>query len=174
MTTANHNNLINILAFQVIWWAGVLAGNQLILIPALLVVWHFVVSPQKVIDAKVMFSVVVIGVLSDSLLAAVGIFEFTQLPIWLLLLWGYFAISLNYSLSLFNALPVAIQALLGGIFGSLSYIGGANLGAVSLPYGTAFTSGVLFLIWCLLFPLCLKISLVIRSKQPIKETGQYI
>ena len=174
MTKANHNNLINIFAFQVIWWAGVLAGNQLLFIPILLLIWHFIVSSDKALDAKVMFIGVVIGVMTDSLLVATGLFEFTQLPIWLVLLWAYFAISLNYSLSLFNSMPAALQAFLGGVFGSLSYIGGANLGAVGLPHSTAFSAAVLFLIWCFLFPCLLKISLIIRNKQPIRETSQFI
>ncbi|WP_192022313.1 DUF2878 domain-containing protein [Shewanella sp. WPAGA9] len=148
----SHTNIINACAFQVIWWAGVLAGNQLILIPALLIVWHFVVSQQNKWDLKVMLVSALAGCLVDSLLTVFGIFEFASFPIWLGLLWAYFAISLNYSLALFNHLPVAIQALLGGVFGSLSYIGGANLGAVTLPQGTATTAIVLFVIWFVLFP----------------------
>ncbi|GIU47831.1 MULTISPECIES: DUF2878 domain-containing protein [Shewanella] len=164
MLLSGHTNIINACAFQVIWWAGVLAGNQLVIIPALLIVWHFVVSKQKRHDVKVLFICGLLGVLVDSLLTMSGFFEFAVFPLWLGLLWGYFAISLNYSLGLFNHLPIAAQSLLGGIFGSLSYIGGANLGAVDLPHGLLVSALGLFIIWSLLFPMFLHLANIIGLK----------
>ncbi|WP_153913622.1 DUF2878 domain-containing protein [Shewanella sp. TC10] len=164
MPLSAHTNIINALAFQVIWWAGVLAGNQLIIIPVLLVVWHFVVSQQKKFDFKVLVVCGVIGIALDTVLTFTGLFEFTVFPFWLGLLWCYFAISLNYSLALFNRLPISVQALLGGVFGSLSYIGGANLQAVSLPNGTVFSGLILLMVWSLMFPLLLWIAKTIGLK----------
>ena len=164
MQLSAHTNIINVLAFQVIWWAGVLAGNQLIIIPILLVVWHFVVSQQKKFDFKVLAVCGVIGIALDTVLTLTGLFEFTVFPFWLGLSWCYFAISLNYSLALFNRLPISVQALLGGVFGSLSYICGANLQAVSLPNGTVFSGLILLMVWSLMFPLLLWIAKTIGLK----------
>ncbi|MCL1043953.1 DUF2878 domain-containing protein [Shewanella electrodiphila] len=164
MPHSAHTNIINALAFQVIWWAGVLAANQLIIIPIILIIWHFVASQQKSFDFKVLMVCASVGILLDTVLVGIGLFEFQVFPLWLGLLWGYFALSLNYSLALFNHFPISIQALLGGIFGSLSYIGGANLNAVDLPYGTVTSGLALMLIWSLMFPLFLWLSKVIGLK----------
>ncbi|WP_076541105.1 DUF2878 domain-containing protein [Shewanella sp. UCD-KL21] len=174
MLWVNHNIIINVIAFQIIWWAGVLAGNQLLYIPGLLLIWHFIVSRQRALDFKVMLSCTIIGVLIDLTLTLTGLFSFTVVPIWLLLLWCYFAISLNYSLGFFSGLPIIVQVLVGGVFGSLSYLAGANFGAVDFPHGDLFTTAILAMIWALLMPLFLYIAKFIRHKHEVKQISQLI
>ena len=49
-------------------------------------------------------------------------------------------------------LPLILQALLGGIFGTLSYVAGAQFNAVTLPYGNVISAVVLFFVWLVLLP----------------------
>jgi hypothetical protein len=83
---------------------------------------------------------------------------FAQTPYWLALLWLIFSLSLKYSLVFFQRIHIIGQALFGGIFGTLSYIAGAEFGAVDLPYGLWVTVGVLAVIWSVLFPVLLFVS----------------
>lgn len=150
--------ILNALSFQLVWWAGVLAGNQLILLSILLIAGHFLLSqsPQK--DAQLMCFCALVGMSVDTLLTWFGLFVFAQTPYWLALLWLIFALSLGYSLVFFQQLNLVLQALFGGIFGALSYIAGAEFGAVVLPHGHWFSGIVLAVIWSVLFPVLLLIS----------------
>ncbi|MEM1435175.1 MAG: DUF2878 family protein, partial [Pseudomonadota bacterium] len=53
-------------------------------------------------------------------------------PLWIALLWFGVALSVNHSLSLLRDYPLA-GALGVGLFAPFSYLGGAKLGAVTIP-----------------------------------------
>tara|TARA_R110002033_G_scaffold165757_2_gene203765 strand:+ start:1233 stop:1763 length:531 start_codon:yes stop_codon:yes gene_type:complete len=150
--------LINAVCFQLVWWAGVLAHNQLILLSILLIVGHFLLSTSVRHDALVMCVCGAIGITVDSLLVWFGVFEFNNIPYWLGLLWLYFALCLDYSLALFRKFSLWLQALLGGVFGCFSYLAGAKFDAVMLPLGEVWSAVILVLIWSCLFPVLLFIS----------------
>ena len=150
--------LINAVCFQLVWWAGVLAQNQLLLLSILLILSHFLLSPSARHDALVMGVCGAIGIAVDSLLVWFGVFEFANIPYWLGLLWLYFALCLDYSLSVFRKFPLWLQSVLGGVFGCLSYLAGAKFDAVELPLGDAWSALILALIWSGLFPVLLIIS----------------
>jgi len=150
--------LMNALCFQLVWWAGVLAHNQFILLSVLLLISHFLFSKSVRHDALLMCVCGVMGIAVDSLLLWFGVFEFNITPYWLALLWCYFALSLDYSLGFFRTLPLWLQSLLGGLFGSLSYLTGAKFDAVVLPLGDVWSALVLALIWSGLFPVLLWVS----------------
>ncbi|WP_351017506.1 DUF2878 domain-containing protein [Shewanella sp. AC91-MNA-CIBAN-0169] len=150
--------LINALCFQLVWWAGVLAHNQLILLSILLLIGHFLLSTSVRHDALVMCVCGVIGIAVDSLLVWFGVFEFANIPYWLGLLWFYFALCLDYSLAFFRKFPIWLQALFGGVFGCLSYLAGAKFNAVMLPLGEMWSAFILALIWSCLFPVLLAVS----------------
>ena len=108
---------------------------------------------------------VLLGLLVDGLLTITGVFIFTApgfslpIPLWLLALWAGFSLTLPYSLNYLQGHPV-ICALLGGIFGPLSYWAGARFDAVSFGQDLYFTLGLLAIVWACVFPLCM----VIESK----------
>ncbi|MGI2169116.1 DUF2878 domain-containing protein [Shewanella sp. MF05960] len=149
---------LNALSFQLVWWAGVLAGNQLVLLSILLILGHFLLSQAPRQDLQLMCLCAVIGMSVDTALTLFGVFVFAQTPYWLALLWLAFALSLRYSLVFFQKVPVFWQALFGGVFGTLSYVAGAEFGAVLLPHGQWVSGIVLLVIWSVLFPVLLLIS----------------
>lgn len=150
--------ILNALSFQLVWWAGVLAGNQLILLSILLIVGHFLLSQSPRQDLQLMCLCAVVGMSVDTALTLFGVFVFADTPYWLALLWFAFALSLRYSLVFFLRIHVFWQALFGGVFGTLSYIAGAEFGAVLLPYGQWVSGIVLVVIWSVLFPVLLLMS----------------
>ncbi|WP_137222495.1 DUF2878 domain-containing protein [Shewanella sp. MEBiC00475] len=150
--------VINAVCFQLVWWAGVLGHNQLVLLSILLIISHFLLSTSVRHDVRVMCVCGGIGIIVDSLLTGFGVFEFNIIPYWLGLLWLYFALSLHYSLAIFRTFPIWLQSLLGGLFGCLSYMAGAKFDAVVLPLGNVWSVFILALIWSGLFPVLLHIS----------------
>jgi uncharacterized membrane protein YhaH (DUF805 family) len=52
-------------------------------------------------------------------------------PFWLWMLWVLFALTLNTSLAFLKQAPLILSALAGLVFGPLTYIAGAQLGAAS-------------------------------------------
>jgi hypothetical protein len=164
--------LINAVCFQLVWWSGVLAHNQLILLSILLIISHFLLSKSVRHDALVMCVCGVIGIVIDCFLVWFGVFEFNIVPYWLAVLWCYFALSLDYSLAFFKTLPLWLQSLIGGVFGSLSYLAGAKFGAVVLPLGDGWSALILALIWSGLFPVLLWVSKRIAPANMVLEDNQ--
>ncbi len=145
--------IFNALTFQLVWWSSVLYGNQALALLCLLLMLHFGLSPSPMKDAGLMIRFSLIGWLVDGLLAFAGVFSFTAFPFWLLLLWLHFSITLHHSLSFCRRLPGWVQAVLGGVAGCLSYLGGARFGAVALPLGHIASAAILMIIWSVLLPL---------------------
>ncbi|QYJ79782.1 DUF2878 domain-containing protein [Shewanella acanthi] len=163
----NHRGFIfyNAVSFQLVWWSSVLWGNWSLLLTIPLLLLHFglvtsIENPHSCRrDLLVMIKVGVLGVAIDALLTLLGVFEFNTSPWWLDCLWLHFGLSLNHSLNFLRALPVFLQAILGGVFGSLSYLGGAQFYAVSLPLGVSTSALILAVLWTILLPLFVKIAL---------------
>ncbi len=164
--------LYNALSFQLVWWASVLWANWSLLLTIPLLLLHFVLvtsienAPACHRDLHTMIRVGMLGVAIDALLTLLGVFEFNTSPWWLDCLWLHFGLSLNHSLNFLRALPVFLQAILGGVFGSLSYLGGAHFYAVTLPLGMSTSALILALLWATLLPLFVKIVL---SQQLIRR-----
>ena len=156
--------LYNALSFQLVWWLSVLWLNLslLLTIPLLLIHFRLLASSGKrqfrQIDLLAMAKVGSLGIGIDVGLTLLGLFEFAVLPWWLACLWLHFALSLNHSLAFIRALPLALQALLGGVFGALSYLAGAQFHAVTLPLGNIISALLLFVLWSTLLPLVIKLT----------------
>ncbi|MDH0447770.1 MULTISPECIES: DUF2878 domain-containing protein [unclassified Shewanella] len=160
--------LYNSLSFQCVWWTGVLFGNRALLLSIPLLVLHFILLPRVETaaiprDLSAMLKIGLLGMAVDSLLTLASVFEFSAFPAWLACLWLHFALSLHHSLKLIRAFAIVLQAILGAIFGSLSYLAGAAFHAVSLPYGEGVSAVFLAIIWAVLLPLFIKLSRSHRS-----------
>ena len=114
---------------------------------------HGLFSPQRSRDLRLL-PLALVGCLLDALLWQLGLFEFAAgFPLWLALLWLGFALTLAHGLRWLLRLPRWQQALLGGCGGASSYLAGAAMGAVHLPWGLGISSAVLALIWAGWLPL---------------------
>ncbi|MFV0597289.1 DUF2878 domain-containing protein [Shewanella sp.] len=167
--------LYNALSFQCVWWTGVLFGNSALLLSIPLLVLHFILLPWGETagaiprDLSTMFKVGLLGIVIDSLLTLTGVFEFKVFPSWLVCLWLHFALSVHHSLSFIRAFAIVLQAILGGVFGSLSYLAGARLHAVSLPFGEGISAIILTIIWAMLLPIFIYLS---RSRRQLRQTSE--
>lgn len=139
--------MINAIMFQVCWWSAVLWQNAAIPLLVLMLALHLWLSPTRKADLILMSKVSAAGIVMDTILTVLGVFQFAQIPIWLALLWLCFAMSLPHSLLFLKAFPPVFTFAFGSVFGCLSYLAGANFNAVNLPLGWQMSSAILMLCW---------------------------
>jgi hypothetical protein len=156
------NRFLNALGFQMGWWACVIGAGMDQELPALafccvLVYAHLFFSPIRTSEIKLALSTWVIGAVIDSGLQYASIIHFygwslAQLsPFWLWMLWVLFALTLNTSLAFFKQAPLILSAVVGLVFGPLSYIAGAQLGAASFDNSLPHLA-ILGVTWMLAMP----------------------
>lgn len=129
--------LLQFAGFKLCWF-GLILIPQLAIWPALLYwvwsVWHLAGKARMAV-----LGISVIGILMDSLLLQNGVFSFVDsayLPMWLLLLWGCFALVLVQVLAGWLR-RWWLGALAGAVTGPLAYWGGATLGGKLLFVDTS-------------------------------------
>ena len=67
--------IFNAISFQLVWWSGVLYGNDAIALSLLLLLVHFLLSLQKKMDFQIMLFFGGSGILVDCILMWSGFFE---------------------------------------------------------------------------------------------------
>ncbi|WP_432823955.1 DUF2878 domain-containing protein [Trichloromonas sp.] len=156
-------NLINVILFQLAWFAAVLGAARglpwlgpLALLPVVGV--HLALSDNRDKELILLVSAGALGFCFDTTLVATGTFvpighllPFPFSPPWMVGLWMNFATTLNVSLAwLRNRYLAAV--LFGAVGGPLAYYSGARLGAtVGHPSPEGLT--LLALGWGLMTPL---------------------
>ena len=136
----------------------------------LLIGLHFLFSPTKSSDLKVM-PIALIGIGIDLSLTYTGVFEFTNSPIWLFVLWLGFSLTLNHSIAKIGQLHTVLIALFGGCFGTISYLAGWRFNAVEFPFGLYSTALILVSVWALLLPSLFHIDRKLRRLVVAKATS---
>lgn len=160
-------NLINFVIFQVIWFVLILGKNDYLFIALLLLGLHFYLVKDAVNELKLVGIITALGTLVDSVLAHAEVFVFNDpihtlmIPLWLLVVWSGFAITLTHSLSYFHS-RFWLSVCAGMVGGPASYLAGERLGAVAFSHSTLITALCLGVLWAILFPL--SIGLAKQSK----------
>lgn len=158
-----NNKLVNFIVFQVGWFSCVLsAANGYpwvgLMVVSLIVALHIHAAKQRTHEFQLLALAVVLGLVFDSLLVSTGWVRYPSgmliagiAPYWILAMWALFSITLNLSMGwLKNSLILA--SVMGAIFGPLSYLAGARLGAIILV--DAVSSMVLLaIVWALVMPI---------------------
>lgn len=157
---------INFIWFQAIWFFAVLYTQQAVTFLLLSLALHLFLTPTRKADFMTLISITLLGALADYLLTFLTIFTFTNtlfIPLWLILLWSHFALTLNHGMSWLSKLPRYGQVLFGAIFGTLSYYAGAKLGAVTLHQNLILSLLAMSVIWGTLLPVYIEIALFNRG-----------
>ena len=159
--------LLNLVLFQLVWWAtilGVASGHPwlgpLVILPATGL--HLWLSKSRRGELRLLLMCGLVGFCFDTLLMTAGLFAPRPYlfphpfsPPWMVVLWLNLATTLNVSLGWLHKRPL-LAALLGGIGGPLSYYGGAKLGAAAVPTYSALL--VLVVGWAIVTPLLLRVA----------------
>lgn len=124
---------------------------------------HFLFSPRRRHDWR-LIPVALAGCLLDGLLWWLGLFQFSAgFPLWLVLLWCGFALTLSHGLRWLRPLPRWQQALFGMLGGASSYVAGAAMGAVHLPWGIWISTALLAVIWMGWLPVLLWVTVTLEG-----------
>lgn len=160
--------LLNIIAFQVGWFACVLGGAHGwpwlgVVVTAALVALHLFRAARPRAETVLILFSGLLGAVADSLLTGLDLLRFPSgqwhprfAPYWMIAMWMLFATTLNVSLRWLKP-RLGLGALLGAVAGPLAYYGGAKLGGVS--FGNPFAGLIAVAgIWTLAMPLLLIIA----------------
>ncbi len=133
--------VLNVIAFQFGWFACVLgaAHDQPWLgsaVVAVLVAVHLATAIRPAVEVRLVAAALVIGLVWETLLLAGGWIEYSTgvvwagvAPLWIVMLWALFAITLNSSLGWLKG-RLLVAAVFGAVGGPLAYWGGVRLGAL--------------------------------------------
>ena len=164
------NVLINVVVFKIAWLSTIFGGanelpmlGPLTVLAAIAIHLWFAVEPTR--ELLLVLVTGIIGLTWDSLMVTAGWLSYPSgtfvsglAPYWIVAMWMLFATTLNVAFRFLHS-RLALAALLGAIFGPLSYFAGASAGAVTLHNAAAaFTA--LSVAWAILFPV-----LVILGRQ---------
>jgi hypothetical protein len=159
--------LLNVVLFQIGWWACVLsaannyavqAALALAAIVAIQILIH--VSPVRaLLLALVCLS---LGAAIESIFAAAHVTAYQSAdlmlglaPVWMAGLWALLSTTLDVSLRWLRGRWL-LGITLGAAAGAMSYAGGARLGALSLPRG--YSLWVIAAVWGLALPLLIQLA----------------
>lgn len=168
--------LINAVLFQILWFAAVLGGAHKILWPAILAAavmfgWQLAGKRRHPSDIKVICTAIVLGLAVDSTWIGLGLMQFADprpfvwlSPIWMVLMWAGFALTINHSMMWLTAHPV-LPALMGLIGGPMAYLAGERLGAVEYLANTLLISGLLAVVWAI------SVTILVKVATDSKEVG---
>ena len=166
--------IANAVVFQVGWWIAVLGTGWAYhwmgpILVACLVCVNVCSSADRRATARIVIVVGLFGTLLDSALSFAGLLLFVENPFapwlcppWLIALWCLLATTLNGSLR-WLAGRNRSAALVGGIFGPLSYYAGQQLGALRLGPNEPLSLLLLSILWAVVLPLLLRWALGRRS-----------
>jgi hypothetical protein len=160
--------LINIILFQIGWFACVLGGasdNALygVLIAITIILFHLFSSSEWRSELILVIAAMIIGFSWDSYLVYKQWIAYPHgqliagtAPYWIVTMWALFTITFNNSLNWLKD-RIIVSIIFGAIGGPLAYFAGARLGALEFQ---DTTSGLIALAvgWAILTPLLLQLS----------------
>ncbi len=146
--------IINLILFQASWFSAAFYTTGAAWIIAGLLMLHFLLTPTPRADLKLL-PLVLPGICVDALHLLAGTYSAgeTLFPIWLILLWSMFVISLNHSLNWLIKSPKVVLVAFGSAGGTASYWAGIQAGALQSTWSTEVVITVLMLAWGILLPL---------------------
>ena len=150
------------ISFQIVWLLTVLGGNRFLAFAVGLLSIHYLFSPQRKKDLCLL-PLAILGFSIDMTLMNFNVFEFSEKPYWLIVLWIAFILNFGHSLNFLQKFNVLSLMLLGAIGGCYAYWTSWKLGAVIWPNDTVITCTIIAGLWALILPVVVKIELRISQ-----------
>jgi hypothetical protein len=172
----SRRKLLNFAAFQLAWFACVLAaaeGRPLLatLAVAVAVGVHLWLAPRRAPEAMLVLVVASIGLFWDSLVVSLGLVRYTSgnfadgvAPVWIIAMWALFATSLNLSMGWLKG-RAWLAALFGAVGGPLAYLAGERLGGVQMP-DPVLALGAQAIGWAAILPLLTLLATRLNGFEP--------
>lgn len=172
------NRLLNAVLFQSCWFLAIFSHWYFALCAFALLLVHFVQTNTSAHKALKLSYIASIGILIDSLLMHLGIYQFPEpeqrtadfiIPLWLIIIWCAFTLTLLSSLQWFLTKPYLFISLCC-ISGPASYLAGRHFDALQ------FTDTSLVFItleWLVIGALCIAIFPSSKTADLPSEGGKY-
>lgn len=167
----------NLLGYQATWFAVVWsAGHDMawvgMLACVIFIALQWLASPTRAGDGRALLAALACGMVVDGIAAAFGLLRYAApapalpAPLWIVLLWGAFAMTMNHSMVWF-AQHRRVAAIFAAIGGPLAYLGAARgFGAVVFPDPAWPSLLWLGTAWAVALPLLLSIATRHRPAYP--------
>ena len=158
----------NLLGYQAAWFAVAWSAGQGrawigMLVCALFIAWQWLASSTRSADVRALLVALACGLVIDGVAAISGLLAYASpqpslgAPVWIVLLWAAFAMTLNHSMAWFAARPW-VAAAFAAIGGPLAYLGAERgFDAVAFPVPAWPTLAYLGIAWAFALPLLLRI-----------------
>jgi hypothetical protein len=163
------NPFINVGINQAIWFLCVLGGNGGALFALPLLVVNILLSPQKRADLQMIGLLLLIGVVIDGTLQAIGFFSFSSggfpIPLWLAVVWVALAALPHHSLAWMKK-RILLSVLFGSLGGPLAYWAGVRLGAATFHWPLLSSLALLAVVWALLWTGVMAVAARQKLQQP--------
>ena len=158
--------IINFLLFQIGWFILILGAAWdktfiAVLLGLVILAIHISMIDQKLNELKLLLIAGVIGFLFDGFIQYYQFiiynspgWSFPLTPIWIIMLWMIFAITLNHSLVWLKN-RISLSVIFGAIGGPLAYLAGEKLGAIIITQQLSLV--LLSIGWSLITPFLISI-----------------
>lgn len=157
-------NLINFSIYQASWFIAAIYPNKGALLIAALIIVHFMMSPSKLEDFRLL-NIAALGSVIDTLMIHFNVLVTSnnQLPSTLLLLWIVFALTFNHCLSWLSTLNLKYISIIGLILGPASYYGALNLNTFKTTLSDFQFISLFSVIWAVLLPLFIQYCIALKK-----------
>jgi hypothetical protein len=161
---------LQVALFQIVWFAcaiGASSGSSWpgLLTAAVAIGVHLAAVSDCGRALKVIAICAVAGIVFETLLVASGAVRYAApwpspafAPAWIVALWATLGMTLDATRRLLAAVKVPMLAALGAIFGPLSYLAGARLGALDLGPSPIPSLIAVSAVWAAVLPLLLRMT----------------
>ena len=159
--------IINFVLFQAAWFVCVLGASYnhtylALTLSLIILLLHFAIIKNRMLELKLIIIAGLIGLLFDGALLNFDLIIYNDpglpypfTPIWIVMLWMIFAMTLNHSLAWLSQ-KIYVSVLFGAMGGPLAYIAGEKLGAITLLSTNSIIT--LSIGWALITPILLTIA----------------
>lgn len=159
--------IFNFALFQAGWFAAAFLLDDAIWLMLGMVVFHFIISPSKLADARLLMMLLPIGLTLEFLMIYLGFVTFNSafvLPIWMILLWCLLILSFNHSLKWLRDIPRVWQVLISGGSGLASYVAAQKFQALSIGEPMLLYGAAIALVWAIQLPVMMIITKQINAE----------
>lgn len=166
---------VNFAIYQATWFLAALYPDSASLLITGLIIIHFILSPTKIADFRLL-NIAVIGCVVDGVLILYDVIQTTNgtLPTTLILLWCVFSFTFNHCLNWLQTIGPKYVCLIGLVLGPSSYFAALKLNTFDTTLSSIEFIAIYAFIWALLLPLFVKYttSVKILFEQNAKEAEQ--
>ena len=154
-------SLINLGLFQAGWFCAAWLKDDSVIWMLGIVLIHIALSPTRKQDLMIALWIVPLGLATELLMLALGVFSFSSelfLPLWMVLLWCLLAFCLNHSLRWLQDLRWYWPCVLAAVFGPASYLAAKGFQSLDLMSPQWISLLALAVLWAIQFPIMLRIA----------------